>query len=121
MREMGRQGVADLIGELRSCRRAHQRHRSAARGRIVAPATLNQGLVRFRSHKPGATDADHDARTEAVIAAINAEGTAFFSGTTWKGCRAMRISVINWRTTEADVELTVAAVARVLARTESSA
>ena len=38
---------------------------------------------------------DHDPYTGAVIAAINAEGTAYFSGTVWQGRRAMRISVVN--------------------------
>jgi glutamate/tyrosine decarboxylase-like PLP-dependent enzyme len=77
---------------------------------------LNQGLVRFRALRPGATEADHDERTDAVIAAVNATGEAFFSGTTWRGKRAMRVSVVNWRTTEDDVRRTVAAVASVLRR-----
>ena len=45
-----------------------------------------------------------------------ATGEAFFSGTTWRGKRAMRVSVVNWRTTEEDVRRTVAAVASVLHR-----
>jgi aromatic-L-amino-acid decarboxylase len=49
-----------------------------------------------------------------MIEAINCEGTAFFSGTIWKRRRAMRISVINWRTSNEDVERTVRAVATVL-------
>jgi hypothetical protein len=51
-----------------------------------------------------------------MIAAINATGEAFFGGVTWRGRRCMRISVCNWRTTEADVDRAVAAVAGVLAR-----
>ena len=35
-------------------------------------------------------------------------------GATWRGRRAMRISVCNWRTTEEDVEQTVALVRRIL-------
>jgi len=49
------------------------------------------------------------------MAAINAEGTTFFSDTIWNGRRAMRISVVNWRTTNDDVAATIAAVGRVLA------
>jgi hypothetical protein len=75
---------------------------------------LNQGLVRFLSPKMGATDADHDRRTDAVIAAINAGGEAFFGGVTWRGVRCMRVSVCNWRTSEADVTQAIAAAQGVL-------
>ena len=80
---------------------------------------LKQGLV--RSIDPdGRSDADHDRHADRVIQAINDEGTAFFSGTFWHGRRAMRISVVNWRTSEIAVRMTVEAVARVLARTGSA-
>ncbi|HSZ51125.1 MAG TPA: pyridoxal-dependent decarboxylase [Caulobacteraceae bacterium] len=117
LRELGRDGLADLIE--RCC--AHARglaHGIAALpgAELVAAPTLNQGLVRFPAPSP-ATARDHDLRTDAVIAAINATGEAFFSGTTWQGRRAMRISVCNWRTSDADVARTLKAVDSVL-RTE---
>jgi hypothetical protein len=49
-----------------------------------------------------------------VIAAIARTGEAFFTGTTWRGMRAMRVSVCNWRTSDEDVRRTVNAVAKVL-------
>jgi len=76
---------------------------------VVWEPTLNQGLVRFPDPRAGASEADHDRRTDAVIAGINATGEAFFSGTTWRGRRAMRVSVVNWRTTEQDVVRAIAA------------
>jgi glutamate/tyrosine decarboxylase-like PLP-dependent enzyme len=117
LRELGRAGVADLID--RCCEHAAALATGIAAlygAELVAPATLNQALVRFRSPEPGATEEDHDAHTAAVIAAINGEGTAFFSSTIWEGRRAMRISVINWRTTAEDVALTIAAISSVLAK-----
>ncbi|HEX4118082.1 MAG TPA: hypothetical protein VHX99_04715 [Rhizomicrobium sp.] len=57
-----------------------------------------------------------DRYTEETIAAINDEGAPFFSPGTWQGRRMMRISVVNWRTSDDDVRRTVDAVARVLAR-----
>ena len=53
---------------------------------------------------------DHDRQTDAVIAAINASGEAFFSGTKWNGKSVMRVSVVNWRTNDDDVERTIQAV-----------
>jgi hypothetical protein len=55
-------------------------------------------------------------RTDDIIAAINATGEAFFSGTTWRGERAMRVSVVSWKTTDEDVDRVVNAVANVLKR-----
>jgi glutamate/tyrosine decarboxylase-like PLP-dependent enzyme len=104
LRQLGRDGLAELIAGTR-------RHAAAlvdgignlAGAEVIAAPRLNQGLVRFRSPKPGATDADHDRRTDAVIAAINASGEALFGGVTWRGRRAMRVSVSNWRTTDDDI------------------
>jgi aromatic-L-amino-acid decarboxylase len=116
VRELGREGLADLVE--RTCR-----HAAALTARIgglegaevVVSPVLNQGLVRFIAPEVGASDGDHDRRTEAVIGAVNRTGVAMFGGVTWRGRRAMRISVCNWRTTDDDVERTVAAVAGVLA------
>lgn len=75
---------------------------------------LNQGLVRFLDLRPEATEADHDIRTDAVIAEVNSSGEAFFSGTTWNGLKAMRVSVVNWRTNDEDVNRTIEAVRNVV-------
>jgi hypothetical protein len=48
------------------------------------------------------------------MAAINATGEAFFTGTTWQGRRCMRVSVSSWRTTADDVDRAVAAAERAL-------
>jgi aromatic-L-amino-acid decarboxylase len=117
LRELGRAGIADLID--RNCGHAAALAAGIAAldgAELLVSPTLNQGLVRFRSPNAGATEKHHDGWTVSVIAAINAEGTAFFSDTVWRGRRAMRISVINWRTSAADVEATIGAVSRVLAR-----
>jgi glutamate/tyrosine decarboxylase-like PLP-dependent enzyme len=81
---------------------------------LMAAPGLNQGLVRFLDPGDSATDADHDRRTDRVIAAINAGGEAFFGGVTWRGKRCMRVSVCNWRTGEADVARALAAARDVL-------
>ena len=115
LRELGREGTGHLID--RCCEHADRlvRGLGALPGvEVIAYPTLNQGLVRFPDHRLGASDADHDAWTDRMIEAINREGTAFFSGTTWQRRRAMRISVVNWRTSNEDVERTLRAVAAVL-------
>ena len=116
LRELGREGVGEIVDRCCAHCRAIVTGISALPGaEMVAEPTLNQGLVRFLDPRPAATPEDHDARTEAVIAAINATGEAFFGGVTWKGRRAMRVSVVNWRTNDRDVERTIEAARHVLA------
>lgn len=116
IRQLGREGIADLIE--RCC--GHALALVSGIGGLAGAAvlfrpTLNQGLVRFPVRRAGATAADHDRHTDAVIEAICAGGEALFSGTTWNGMRAMRVSVCSWQTSAADVERTVTAVAQALA------
>lgn len=115
IRELGRDGVAELVA--RTCRLAQVLVDGLGRlpgVEVMVRPTLNQGVVRFLSNAPGATDADHDRRTDEVIAAICATGEALFGGVTFQGRRCMRISVCNWRTGEEDVARTVEAVRAVL-------
>ena len=53
---------------------------------------------------------DDDATTDAVVAAVQRDGTCWMGATTWHGRRLMRISVSNSTTTEADVDRSVRAV-----------
>ena len=113
LRELGRSGVQDLID--RCC--DHCAAIVAGIGalpnvEIVSEPTLNQGLLRFT--QVGKTAEENDAYTDRVIHQINNTGEAFFSATTWQERRAMRVSVVNWRTTEEDVCRAIAAARRVL-------
>lgn len=111
LRELGRDGLAELVE--RTCRHA----RSLAEGigalagaQLLSASGLNQALVRFLDLDSVASPADHDRRTDAIIAAVNASGEALFGGVTWQGMRCMRVSVSNWRTSDADVARAIAAV-----------
>ena len=116
LRELGRDGVADLID--RTCLHCHAivTGIGALEGaEALWVPELDQGLVRFLDPRPDATDEDNDAYTDRIIAEINASGEAFFGGVTWKGRRAMRVSVVNWRTNDSDVARTIEVTRRVLA------
>ena len=118
--ELGRHGVESLVD--RCCAHCDALVRgigALAGAQILAPASLNQGLIRF--HKPGHSAEQDDAFTDEVIARVNASGEAFFSGTSWRGRRAMRVSVVNWRTCSNDVERAIAAVRSVLASVDAPA
>jgi glutamate/tyrosine decarboxylase-like PLP-dependent enzyme len=114
LRELGRDGLTDLVD--RCCalaRRMADGLRDASGVTILNDVVLNQVLVRFAP--PDAPDADAatlDTFTRDVIAAVQADGTCWLGGTTWHGMAAMRISVSNWSTTEADADVSVAAIRR---------
>ena len=48
------------------------------------------------------------------------DGTCWCGGTRWHGRDAMRISVSNWSTTDADVDASLAAILRVASATADS-
>jgi glutamate/tyrosine decarboxylase-like PLP-dependent enzyme len=107
LRQLGPNGIARLVERCSDVARRLVLGIGALDGaEVLWEPVINQGLVRFL----GASPEDHDRRTDEVIAAIQASGEAFFGGTTWRGCRAMRVSVCNWQTTDADVERSIAAV-----------
>ena len=116
LRQLGRDGVADMVD--RCCNHAHRIVTGIAAlpgAQLVWEPRINQGLVRFLDPRPGAMQSDHDQWTDHVSDAVVAGGEAFFTNTTWRGKRCMRVSVCNWQTSAGDVERAIAAVARVLA------
>jgi glutamate/tyrosine decarboxylase-like PLP-dependent enzyme len=108
LRQLGRTGVAELVE--RCCALA-RRFGEGLEGHdgveILNDVVLNQVLVRFD---------DDDARTREVVAGVQEEGTLWLGGTSFRGRGAMRISVSSWRTTEADVDRSVAAILAVASR-----
>jgi hypothetical protein len=52
---------------------------------------------------------EDDDATNAVLACVQESGQAWMGGTMWEGRAAIRVSVSSWRTTEADIDRTVAA------------
>ena len=105
LRTLGRAGVAELVE--RCCvhaARFAERMRAAGFD-VLNDVVLNQVLVAFGD----------DARTDAVVAAVQRDGTAWCGPTLWQGRRAMRISVSSWATSEADVERAADAIIHVAA------
>jgi glutamate/tyrosine decarboxylase-like PLP-dependent enzyme len=51
-----------------------------------------------------------DERTEEVVRRLLAVGTAWMSGSTWRGRSVLRISVSNWSTTDSHDERSLDAV-----------
>src|SRR6185312_15795135 len=102
LRSLGREGIVNLIE--RNCtlaRRMADRLGAAEGVEILNDVVLNQVLVRFTGRD-----------TASVIARVQKDGTCWAGGTTWHGMHAMRISVSNWSTTEADIDVSAEAILR---------
>ncbi|HEY6398454.1 MAG TPA: pyridoxal-dependent decarboxylase, partial [Solirubrobacteraceae bacterium] len=95
LRSLGRRGVAELVE--RCCAEAElMAELLRAGGReVLNDVVLNQVLV---------------AGTPAQLARIQADGTCWLGGTTWRGRHALRISFSNWSTTDDDVRRSARAI-----------
>jgi glutamate/tyrosine decarboxylase-like PLP-dependent enzyme len=101
LRELGRSGVAELVERCCALARRFADQLGAADGvTVVNDVVLNQVLVGFGD----------DRETNRVVAAVQDSGECWMGATTWQGRRLMRISGSGWRTAEADVDRSVAAI-----------
>jgi glutamate/tyrosine decarboxylase-like PLP-dependent enzyme len=103
LQSLGRSGVADLVDRLAG----HARALAAGIADVPGAEVLNdvmftQVCAAFES----------DERTREVIARLLSDGTAWMSGSQWRGRDVLRCSVSNWSTDEADVMASVEAVRR---------
>jgi glutamate/tyrosine decarboxylase-like PLP-dependent enzyme len=100
LRELGRSGVADLVDRccLLASRMAERLEAGGAT--IYNDVVLNQVLVGFGDL----------SRTDAVVEAVQRDGTCWLGATTWQGKRLIRVSVSNWSTTEEDIDRSAQAV-----------
>ena len=103
---LGRAGVAALVENSCTLARRFADGLRAAGFDVLNDVVLNQVLVSFGPAE----------RTDAVIAAVQRDGTCWCGPTTWHGVRAMRISVSGWNTTEDDIDRSIAAVRACAAR-----
>ena len=72
---------------------------------LLAPVTLN--IVCFRYRPPGLDEEQLNELNSWLGAAVLADGRVFFGTTRYGGRIAFRPAIVNWRTTEPDVDLIV--------------
>ncbi len=100
IRSLGRRGIAELVERCCDLARRFASGLAAIPGaELVADPVINQVLFRF----------EDDHRTATVLRRVQESGVAWMSPTRWDGRAAIRLSVSNWMTTEADIDATIAA------------
>ncbi len=110
LRELGSDGVADLVD--RCCVLARRMAAALVAGgaTIHNDIVLNQVLVSFPAGEDGRD------RTDAIIERVQLDGTCWVGGTTWRGQRLMRVSVSNAATTERDIDTSAVAILQAVAQ-----
>jgi glutamate/tyrosine decarboxylase-like PLP-dependent enzyme len=102
LRSLGRSGLAALIERTCGHARKFAEGLREAGYKILNDVAINQVLVSFGP----------PAVTREVIGRIQRDGTCWCGATEWQGHTAMRISVSSWATSDADVDLSLAAIRR---------
>jgi glutamate/tyrosine decarboxylase-like PLP-dependent enzyme len=98
LRQLGRQGVAELVERCCAHARAFAEGLAGVPGcEVLGEVVINQVLFRFGD----------DAATDRVLRRVIDSGEAWLSGTVAGGRRAIRLSVCNWRTSDDDVRRTL--------------
>jgi glutamate/tyrosine decarboxylase-like PLP-dependent enzyme len=102
IRQLGRAGIAEMVD--RCCRiasRIADRVADEPGIALVLATELNQVMFRF---------GDSDAATIAAVQRVQDDGIAWIGGAQWRGQWVMRLSVSSSATTEADADITSAAI-----------
>ena len=106
LRSLGRSGVTDLVDGLVANARSIADGIAAVPGaEILNDVVYTQVSVSFGS----------DERTRDVTQRLLGDGTAWMSGSRWRGRDVLRVSVSNWSTDAEDVAASVEAVRRAAA------
>lgn len=112
LRALGRSGLAELVERLHAnARRLEAGLRRVPGITVVNEVAYTQVMLRL----------DDDAATRALGAAILVDGTAALTGAEWGGHAVLRCSMSSWATTPDDIDLTVAAIARLAAEVSGRA
>jgi glutamate/tyrosine decarboxylase-like PLP-dependent enzyme len=102
----GRDGYRAMIERhLDLAQHLGRRVREAPDLELLADVTLC--IVCFRVAPPGVPEKDLDELNRRVGAALLADGRVYAGTTVYGGRVALRPAIVNWRTTEADVDLFV--------------
>jgi glutamate/tyrosine decarboxylase-like PLP-dependent enzyme len=106
LRGLGRSGVAELVDRLV----ANSQRIAAAVAELPGVTVLNEVV-----YTQTCLAMESDERTRAVTQRLLADGTAWMSGSRWRGRDIIRISVSNWSTDDQDIERSVDALRRAIA------
>ncbi len=108
LRHLGKAGIADMVSRHCACARRFAERLAVEPGiSIMNPVVLNQVAVRLGADLDPDTA---DRLTRLAITRIQREGVCFAGGAQWRGTWIIRLSVIGFSTTEADIDRSAEAI-----------
>jgi glutamate/tyrosine decarboxylase-like PLP-dependent enzyme len=117
LRQLGRQGVDELVTGCAALARRLAHELSAVAGlRVLNEVVFNQ--VVLGAEPPAGMDAHEGIR--ALCLALQREGSCYATPTLWRGSPALRFSVVNADTNAADIARSADALRRVYERLRSA-
>jgi glutamate/tyrosine decarboxylase-like PLP-dependent enzyme len=100
LRSLGRSGLTELVEGACACARRFADGIVELPGvELLNDVVLNQVLFRFET----------DDRTDEVLRRVQDAGDVWMGGTSWTGRRAIRVSVSNWQTGDAEIDIALEA------------
>jgi glutamate/tyrosine decarboxylase-like PLP-dependent enzyme len=100
LRSLGISGLTELVEGACACARRFADGVVELPGvELLNEVVLNQVLFRFET----------DERTDEVLRRVQDAGDVWMSGTIWAGRRAIRVSVSNWQTGDAEIDIALEA------------
>lgn len=115
LRAYGRSGIGAMIARHHAlAKRLGELVEQAPDLELLAPVTLC--VVCFRYRPAGLSDDEVERRNVRLGAALIEDGRVYVGTTLYKGQTALRPAIVNWRTTEADIELLATVVRELGAR-----
>ena len=106
LRAYGRSGYREMVERhLELAQRIARRVDEADDLERLADVPLN--IVCFRYHPPGADESELDDLNTRLGAAVLDDRRVYFGTTVYEGKVAFRPALVNWRTTEQDVDLLI--------------
>jgi glutamate/tyrosine decarboxylase-like PLP-dependent enzyme len=117
LRAYGRQGYRAMVERhLDLAQRLARLVEEAPDLELLAPVPLC--VVCFRYRPPGVPEAELDDLNQRLGAALLTDGRVFAGTTVYRGMVALRPAIVNWRTTQADIDLLASVVREVAAGLE---
>jgi glutamate/tyrosine decarboxylase-like PLP-dependent enzyme len=105
IRALGRSGIVEVVERCCAHARRFADGLTELGAEVLNDVVLNQVLFRFST----------DEQTNAVLRAVQHDGSTWMGGTVWDDRLAIRLSVSNWQTSDEHVERTLAVYAGQLA------
>lgn len=115
LRAYGRDGYRDMVERhLALARRLARQVDSAPELERLADVPLN--IVCFRARPAGVGDERLDELNRRLGEALLADGRVYAGTTTYRGKVALRPAIVNWQTSEQDIDLLVEVVRGLIAK-----